>query len=176
LHYKTIADAVAIPQILYNVPGRTVLSMHNETVERLAGIENIIGIKDATGDLESGKDLINRVADKMTVVSGDDGTALELIKLGAKGNISVTANVLPQLMSQLCEGGVSGDVNADQINAQLAKVNELMFCESNPIPVKWVLNQMGLIGSGIRLPLTELSSDCQPALASALKELDIVLG
>jgi len=175
LHYKAIADAVAIPQILYNVPGRTVLSMHNETVERLAGIENIIGIKDATGDLESGKDLINRVADKMTVVSGDDGSALDLIKLGAKGNISVTANVLPQLMSQLCEGAVAGDESADQINVKLAKLNELLFCESNPIPVKWVLNQMGLIGSGIRLPLTELSSASQPALLSALKELDIAL-
>ena len=174
-HYKTIAEAVAIPQILYNVPGRTVLSMSNDTAERLAEIDNIIGIKDATGDMQSGRDLIDRVANKMTVFSGDDATALELIKLGAKGNISVTANVLPDLMRDLCVKGVAGDPEADQVNAKLAKINQLLFCESNPIPVKWVLYKMGLIANGIRLPLTPLATEFQADLVQELTELGISL-
>ena len=131
-HFKAISVAVDIPQILYNVPGRTVLSMDNATVERLAGFNNIIGIKDATGDLELGADLIKRVSNQMTVLSGDDLTALGLIKLGGKGNISVTANISPQRMSQMCVAGVNGDYEtADRINTELAEVSQALFVESN---------------------------------------------
>lgn len=174
-HYKAIAEAVDIGQILYNVPGRTVLSMANETVERLADIENIIGIKDATGDMLLCADLIKRVGDKMTVLSGDDATALDLIKLGGKGNISVTANILPRHMSQMCVAGVNGDYAiADKINAELITINQQLFVESNPIPVKWALEQMGLIESGIRLPLTRLSKDYQAELARTMQEMGLL--
>lgn len=174
-HYKTIAKAVPIPQILYNVPGRTVLSMSNDVAARLAEIDNIIGIKDATGDLQSGQDLIDRVGDKMTVVSGDDGTALELIKLGAKGNISVTANIVPNLMRDLCIKGINGDPEADTINSKLEEINKLLFCESNPIPVKWALHRMGYMADGIRLPLTPLANKFHAELEKALTDLDISL-
>lgn len=174
-HFRTIADAVAIPQILYNVPGRTVLSMHNSTTARLADIGNIIAIKDATGDMALGADLIRQVGDKISVVSGDDVTALELIKLGAKGNISVTANVAPKLMSDLCVAGVKGDYEtADAINKQLSALNEQLFCESNPIPVKWALNQMGIVQAGIRLPLTELAPQYHADLISAMKGVGLL--
>lgn len=173
-HFKAIAEAVAVPQILYNVPGRTVLSMDNATVERLAGFENIVGIKDATGDMAIGEDLIQRVADKITVLSGDDATALDLIKLGGKGNISVTANVLPKKMSQMCVAGVEGDYqSADSINTELADINQQLFVESNPIPVKWALEKMGLIESGIRLPLTRLSDSHQAALLKAMQSVGL---
>ncbi len=174
-HFKAIAEAVAVPQILYNVPGRTVLSMENATTERLADIPNIIGIKDATGDMESGADLIKRVAGKIAVVSGDDATALGLIKLGGKGNISVTANIAPKMMSDLCIAGVNGDFEtADRINAELSEINTQLFVESNPIPVKWALEKMGLAQSGIRLPLTRLSEEFQPAVAKAMQGIDII--
>ena len=174
-HYKAIAEAVDVAQILYNVPGRTVLSMANETVERLADIENIIGIKDATGDMPLCADLIKRVGDKMAVLSGDDATALDLIKLGGKGNISVTANILPRQMSQMCVAGVTGDYAiADKINAELIAINQQLFVESNPIPVKWALEQMGLIESGIRLPLTRLSKDYQAELARTMQEVGLL--
>ena len=174
-HYKAIAEAVDIGQILYNVPGRTVLSMANATVERLADIENIIGIKDATGDMQLCVDLIKRVGDKMAVLSGDDATALDLIKLGGKGNISVTANILPRQMSQMCVAGVNGDYAiAEKINAELIAINQQLFVESNPIPVKWALEQMGLIESGIRLPLTRLSKDYQAELARTMQEVGLL--
>lgn len=176
-HFKAIATAVAVPQILYNVPGRTVLSMDNATAERLADIDNIIGIKDATGDMESGADLIKRVAGRMSVLSGDDATALGLIKLGGKGNISVTANIAPKMMSDLCVAGVSGDFEtADRINAELSDINKQLFVESNPIPVKWALERLGLMQaeSGIRLPLTRLSEKFQPDLAKAMQGIGLI--
>lgn len=174
-HYKAIAEAVDVGQILYNVPGRTVLSMANETVERLADIDNIIGIKDATGDMQLCADLIERVSDKLAVLSGDDATALDLIKLGGKGNISVTANILPKKMSQMCVAGVEGDfASADKINAELIAINQQLFVESNPIPVKWALERMGLIESGIRLPLTRLSESCQAELDKTMQALGLV--
>ena len=174
-HYKAIAEAVDVGQILYNVPGRTVLSMANETVERLADIDNIIGIKDATGDMQLCADLIERVSDKLAVLSGDDATALDLIKLGGKGNISVTANILPKKMSQMCVAGVEGDfASADKINAELIAINQQLFVESNPIPVKWALEHMGLIESGIRLPLTRLSEPCQAELDKTMQALGLV--
>ena len=174
-HFKAISVAVDIPQILYNVPGRTVLSMDNATVERLAGFDNIIGIKDATGDPELGADLIKRVSNQMTVLSGDDLTALDLIKLGGKGNISVTANISPQRMSQMCVAGVNGDYEtADRINTELAEVSQALFVESNPIPVKWALEKMGMIQTGIRLPLTRLSENQQNVLTNAMQQAGLI--
>ena len=174
-HYKAIAEAVNVAQILYNVPGRTVLSMANETVERLADIENIIGIKDATGDMQLCADLIERVSDKLAVLSGDDATALDLIKLGGKGNISVTANILPKKMSQMCIAGIAGDyISAEKINNELVDINQQLFVESNPIPVKWALERMGLIESGIRLPLTRLSEEYQVELGKTMQEMGLL--
>ncbi len=156
-HFKAINDAVAVPQILYNVPGRTAVDMSNDTVLRLAQLDNIVGIKDATGDLARGVDLIERCGEVLAIYSGDDPTAMELMLAGGNGNISVTANVAPALMAQLCTLALAGDrAQAERVNARLAPLNKALFLESNPIPVKWALCQRGLIGDGIRLPLTTL--------------------
>lgn len=169
-HYKLIAERVALPQILYNVPGRTGVDMQNATVARLAGIPNIIAIKDATGNLERGQELITLVGDKMAVYSGDDATAHELILLGAKGNISVTANVAPRVMSQICKAAAEGNAEvARGLNESVKLLHKDLFIESNPIPVKWALKEMGLIDSGIRLPLTTLADSCHDAVRAALK-------
>lgn len=170
LHYKTIAEAVDVDQILYNVPGRTAVDMLNQTVVRLADIPNITGVKDATGDLARGKELIQLVGDRMAVYSGDDATAVELILLGAKGNISVTANVLPKDMADMCRLALAG--NADEarlIDQRLSVLNSKLFVEANPIPVKWALQQLGLIQDGIRLPLTPLSQMYHQDVLAALK-------
>lgn len=168
-HFRTIAEAVDIPQILYNVPGRTACDMRNETVIRLAEIDNIVGIKDATGDLERGGELIRAVGDKMAVYSGDDATALGLMLLGAKGNVSVTANVAPAQMAAVCRAAVAGDeVAARAANEPLELLHSRLFLEANPIPVKWALHQMGMIGEGIRLPLTPLSESAQGPLREAM--------
>ncbi len=173
-HYKAVAEAVAIPQILYNVPGRTGVDMHNATVARLAGIPNIVGIKDATGNLVRGQELINLVSDKMAVYSGDDGTAYELILLGAKGNISVTANVAPKAMSAICEAALAGNAElAKQLNAPLTTLHHDLFVESNPIPVKWALVHMGRMEAGIRLPLTPLAESCHNTVINALQQAGI---
>lgn len=175
-HYKTLAEAVAIPQILYNVPGRTACDMSNETVERLAGIANIVGIKDATGDLERGADLIRRCADNIMVYSGDDATAMELMLLGAKGDISVTANVAPRLMSQMCQAAIEGDIAlAKSLDQQLMPLHQNLFLESNPIPVKWALYAMAMIDKGIRLPLTPLSQEYHPAVRHAMQHAGITV-
>lgn len=172
--HKLIADSVAIPQILYNVPGRTACDMANETVERLADIDNIIGIKDATGDIERGKDLIQRCQNRIAIYSGDDATAAQLILAGGKGDISVTANVAPKLMAQMCEAALAGDDQlASSINQQLMPLHENLFLESSPIPVKWALTEMGLINEGIRLPLTTLNSRYQPQIKQALEHAGI---
>ncbi len=174
-HYKAIAEAVDVDQILYNVPGRTAVDMLNETVVRLADTPNIIGVKDATGDIDRGKSLIELVGDRMAVYSGDDATALELILLGAKGNISVTANVAPKDMSDLCRLALAGEAGeARAINDRLMQLNKRLFVEANPIPVKWALEQMGLIQEGIRLPLTPLSDCYHQDVLDALKSASIL--
>jgi 4-hydroxy-tetrahydrodipicolinate synthase len=169
-HYKAIAEAVDLPIILYNVPGRTGVDMENETVIRLADIANIVGIKDATGDIPRGQELLDGLNNKnMTVYSGDDATAYQLILRGAKGNISVTANVAPKEMSQVCASAIAGDAaQAEQQNSQIANLHNILFCESNPIPVKWALHEMELIGTGIRLPLTPLAQQYRAPLREAL--------
>lgn len=170
LHYKAIAEAVEIDQILYNVPGRTACDLLNETVARLADIPNIVGIKDATGDLVRGRELISLVSDRLAVYSGDDATAVELILSGAQGNISVTANVAPSEMAALCRKALAGAATeARNINDQLMPLHRNLFVEANPIPVKWALEQMGLIQPGIRLPLTYLSDKYHQVVFDALK-------
>ncbi|ENU81889.1 4-hydroxy-tetrahydrodipicolinate synthase [Acinetobacter sp. ANC 3789] len=174
-HFKAIAETVDLPIIVYNVPGRTGVDMLNETVLRLADIPNIIAVKDATGNTERGKELIDALKGRMAVFSGDDATAAELIRLGAQGNISVTANVVPKLMSELCAAALQGNQEvAEQINNKIANLNNILFCESNPIPVKWALHEMGKIGSGIRLPLTPLAEQYRTPLRDALKDVGII--
>lgn len=169
-HFKAVAEAVAIPQILYNVPGRTSVDMLNDTVERLAGLDNITGIKDATGDLARGRDLIERCGETIAIYSGDDPTAMELILAGGHGNISVTANVAPALMTQLCQLALAGDrEGAQAINTRLTALNKALFLEANPIPVKWALQHLSLIGEGIRLPLTALDEQHHAAVIAALE-------
>ena len=154
-HFKHIAEAVDIPQILYNVPGRTSCDMQAETVIRLSTVPNIIGIKEATGDLARAKAILDGVSKDFIVMSGDDPTAVELILLGGKGNISVTANVAPREMADLCEAALEGNAEkARAINETLMPLHKDLFCEANPIPVKWALVEMGLMHKGIRLPLT----------------------
>jgi 4-hydroxy-tetrahydrodipicolinate synthase len=174
-HYKAVADAVEIPQILYNVPGRTACDMLPETVERLADHPNIVGLKDATGNLERARDLIQRCGKKMDIFSGDDATALELILLGGDGNISVTANVAPRAMSDLCGAARNGDEQgARKINDRLMELHKKLFVESNPIPVKWALEEMDLIDSGIRLPLTPLSPAFHEAVRGAMRSAGVI--
>ncbi|HTO19720.1 MAG TPA: 4-hydroxy-tetrahydrodipicolinate synthase [Pseudomonas sp.] len=170
-HFRAIAEAVAIPQILYNVPGRTVCDMLPETVERLARVPNIIGIKEATGDLQRAREVLERVGQDFLVYSGDDPTAVEMMLLGGKGNISVTANVAPRAMSDLCAAAMRGEAAiARAINDRLMPLHKALFLESNPIPVKWALHEMGLIPEGIRLPLTWLSERCHEPLRQALRQ------
>lgn len=174
-HFRFIADAVAVPQILYNVPGRTACDMLPETVERLADISNIIGIKEATGDLQRARELIDRVADRMAVYSGDDPTAVELILMGGKGNVSVTANVAPRAMHELCKAALEGNADlARQMNESLMPLHKAMFIESNPIPVKWALHEMGMMTDTLRLPLTSLSPRCHETVRAALRECGIL--
>ncbi len=169
-HYKLIADSVAIPQILYNVPGRTACDLKPETVERLADIPNIVGIKEAS-TLERIQDLVRRLGDRMDVYSGDDGIAAEAMLAGAKGVISVTANVAPRLMREMAAAALAGDrARTEALNARLAGLHQALFLESNPIPVKWAVHQLGLIPPGIRLPLTPLSESCQPAVRAAMQQ------
>jgi len=173
-HFKAVADAVEIPQILYNVPGRTAVDMQNDTVSRLIGVNNIVGIKDATGDPARGLDLIDRCPPDFAVYSGDDPTAMELILAGGQGNISVTANVAPVQMAQLCQHALAGEREAAElINQQLTPLNEALFLEANPIPVKWALAQRQLIGEGIRLPLTPLASECHGAVLAAMEAVGV---
>jgi len=173
-HHKKVAEAVPIPQILYNVPGRTVCDLLPETVERLAAIPNIVGIKDATGNVSRGREILERCGDRMDLYSGDDATAMELILLGAKGVISVTANAAPRGMHEMCAAALVGDrAKASAINERLAGLHETLFVEANPIPVKWVLFEMGLIPPGIRLPLTPLSERYHDTLRQAMKQAGI---
>ncbi|MEI1681427.1 4-hydroxy-tetrahydrodipicolinate synthase [Acinetobacter baumannii] len=174
-HYKAVAEAVELPLILYNVPGRTGVDLSNDTAVRLAEIPNIVGIKDATGDVPRGKALIDALNGKMAVYSGDDETAWELMLLGADGNISVTANIAPKAMSEVCAVAIAKDEQqAKTLNNKIANLHNILFCESNPIPVKWALHEMGLIDTGIRLPLTPLAEQYREPLRNALKDAGII--
>jgi 4-hydroxy-tetrahydrodipicolinate synthase len=178
-HFKKIAESVDLPVILYNVPGRTVADLAGDTVVRLAGVPGIIGIKDATGDLERGTLLIadlKRAGHRdFSLFSGDDLTAPLLMLMGGNGNISVTANVAPRLMHELCVAAMSDDVKKTrEIQYRLLAVHKAMFTEANPIPVKWALHEMGKITAGIRLPLTPLSASLREPLKAALKQADLI--
>jgi 4-hydroxy-tetrahydrodipicolinate synthase len=175
LHHRSIADSVDIPQILYNVPGRTACDILPDTVNRLASVDNIVGIKDATGDIERAKKLIEICPSDFAIYSGDDATALQTMLLGGHGNVSVTANVAPKLMAEMCKLAITGEKKeATDINNFLAPVHNALFLESNPIPVKWAVAQMGFIQHGIRLPLTELSDDLKIEVYEALKAADLL--
>ena len=174
LHHAHIAQAVAIPQYLYNVPGRTGVDMKPETALRLAQIPNIVGIKEATGDLDRAKLLIEKAPADFAIISGDDATAVELILLGGKGDISVTANVVPAAIARMCELALAGKAEeARAINDRLLPLHTAMFLESNPIPVKWAVEQLGLAQAGIRLPLTRLSEQYQQQVKAAMQAAGI---
>lgn len=176
-HFRAIAEAVDVPQILYNVPGRTACDMLNETTLRLAELDNIIGIKDATGDVARGRELVEKAPEGFAIYSGDDPTAIELILAGGHGNISVTANVAPAEMAELCRLGLAGEAEAARaLQQKLMPLHTQLFVEANPIPVKWALFEMGVIGPGIRLPLTLLSERNQPVVREALRETGILQG
>jgi 4-hydroxy-tetrahydrodipicolinate synthase len=173
-HFRKVAESVGLPMILYNVPGRTVADLQNDTVMRLAQVPGIIGIKDATANIERGTDLIKRAPRNFALYSGDDATALALILLGGHGTISVTANVAPRLMHEMCAAALVGDVKkAREINLRLLGLHQKLFVEANPIPVKWALAQMGRIEPGLRLPMTPLAERCHDAVRAALAEAGI---
>ena len=174
LHHKAVAEAVAIPQILYNVPGRTAVDMKTETVQRLAKVPNIIGIKEATGDIERARSILESCGPEFEVYSGDDATAMELMLAGGHGVISVTANVAPRAMHELCMAALAGERGkAAAINDRLMALHQNLFVEANPIPVKWALHAMGMIGTGIRLPMTVLSPQYQPVIREALQKANV---
>ena len=175
LHHRAIAEAVDIPQILYNVPGRTACDMLPPTVARLSQIPNIIGIKEATGNLERLKDILRLARPGFLLFSGDDATACEFCLLGGNGVISVTANVAPRLMHQMCAAALAGDrAAAAALDVKLAGLHRNLFIESNPIPVKWAVHEIGLIKKGIRLPLTWLSESCRQAVAGAMHQAEVL--
>ena len=180
-HFKAIAEAVDMPHILYNVPGRTGCDLLNDTVLRLAEIPNIVGIKDATGGIERGSDLLQRAAvlkgsiGDFAIYSGDDASTLALLLLGAHGTISVTANVAPKLMHEMCAAALRGEVaRAREINFQLLGLHRKLFVEANPIPVKWAVARMGKMKNVLRLPLTPLSSAAQPQVEAAMRQAGVI--
>ncbi len=173
-HFAAVAAAVAVPQILYNVPGRTGCDISNDTVIRLAAINNIVGIKDATGGIERGTDLLLRAPNGFAIYSGDDATGMALMLLGGHGVISVTANVAPKLMHEMCVAAMAGDVkSACEVNAKLFALHQKLFVEANPIPVKWALQQMGMIKAGIRLPMVNLSTQYHDVMRAAMRQAGI---
>jgi len=175
LHYTAVAEAVDIPQILYNVPGRTACDMQPETVVRLSAVKNIVGIKEATGDIDRARFLVENTPDDFAIYSGDDGTAIELILAGGQGNISVTANIAPAQMSELCRLGLEGKADeARALQAKLMPLHSAMFTESNPIPVKWAMHELGWCDTGIRLPLTPLSANLRASLVDVLKQSELL--
>jgi len=174
-HFRKIAETVDLPMILYNVPGRCVADLANETVLRLAQVPNIIGIKDATGDMGRGSLLLRDAPKDFLVLSGDDATAAALMLLGGHGNISVTANVAPRLMHELCKAAIEGNVpRARELNARLAQLNKVLFIEPNPVPVKWAVAEMGLTRLGYRLPLVPLSQQYHELVRTSLKEAGLL--
>jgi 4-hydroxy-tetrahydrodipicolinate synthase len=173
-HFKAIAEAVDLPVILYNVPGRTVADMSNDTIVRLAPIENIVGIKDATGNIGRGMELLKAVPNNFAVYSGDDSSAMALMFCGASGNISVTANVAPRAMHEMCVAAMGGDIKrAIDINNRLLALNNKLFIEPNPVPVKWALAEMGMMPAGLRLPLAPLSQQYHETVRAALAEAGV---
>ena len=175
-HFKAIAEAVpGLPIILYNVPGRSVADMQHDTVLRLAQVPGIVGIKEATGNIERAQWLIRDLPKEFAVYSGDDPTAVALMLCGGKGNVSVTANVAPRLMHELCMAAIAGDVKkAMDIQFKLMPVHKNLFVEANPIPVKWAMARMGLCGGALRLPMTELSKSQQPVVEAALRASGLI--
>lgn len=175
LHYKAVAEAVSIPQILYNVPSRTACDMLPETIGRLSKVDNIIGVKEATADLSRIEIIRSLSGDGFMLVSGDDATAKEFVLQGGDGVISVTANIAPRAMHELCELAIKGDHEAaSNVDETLAGLHDHLFIESNPIPVKWALHKMGLIKEGIRLPLTWLTENSEELLMNAMKQANII--
>jgi 4-hydroxy-tetrahydrodipicolinate synthase len=176
LHFKAIAEAVSdLPTILYNVPGRSVADMQHETVLRLAQVPSIVGIKEATGNIERAQWLIRDLPKEFAVYSGDDPTAVALMLCGGRGNVSVTANIAPRLMHELCMAAISGNVQkAMEIQFKLMPVHKNLFVEANPIPVKWAMARMGLCGGTLRLPMTELSKSQQPVVEAALRASGLI--
>ena len=173
-HFRTIAEAVELPLILYNVPGRTVADLANDTVLRLAEVPNIVGLKDATGNLDRACDLIERTPADFALYSGDDMTSAAFLMLGGHGVISVTANVAPRAMHALCAAAAAGDMRTlRETNAALTGLHRDLFCEANPIPVKWAVARMGLVGDGIRLPLTPLSAAHHERVRAAMRKAGI---
>ena len=174
-HFRAIAEAVDLPLVLYNVPGRTVADLAHDTVIRLSDVPGIVGIKEATANIERAQWLIREAPKGFMVYSGDDPTAVALMLCGGHGNVSVTANIAPRLMHELCIAATSGDVKrAMAIQMQLLPLHRQLFVEPNPIPVKWAAARMGLIGTGLRLPLTPLSTDLQSALENALRSVELI--
>ncbi|NNC66734.1 MAG: 4-hydroxy-tetrahydrodipicolinate synthase [Gammaproteobacteria bacterium] len=170
LHHQAIAKAVAIPQILYNVPGRTAVDLLPETAIKLSTVENIVGIKEATGEIDRCKQILAESPEGFMLISGDDDTAMEFLLAGGCGVITVTGNVAPKLFHDMCMASIDGDRNkAQEINAKLERLNKDLFVESNPIPVKWCLTEMGLFPTGTRLPMTTLSNIYHDTLRQALK-------
>lgn len=175
LHFKAVAEAVDIPQILYNVPGRTACDMLPETVARLSVIDNIVGIKEATGKLERVKRLRDLCGDKFALYTGDDATSCEFCLLGGNGTITVTGNVAPRLVHEMITAAIDGDRETTlAIDAKLTGLHKQLFIQSNPIPVKWALMEMGLIQKGIRLPLTWLTEDCYDAVRGAMRQAELL--
>ena len=170
-HFKAIAEAVDLPVILYNVPGRTVADMSNDTILRLAAVPGIVGVKDATGNIGRGYDLLRLAPKSFAVYSGDDPTAMALMLAGGAGNISVTANVTPRAMADMCKAAIAGDITtAVSLNNKMFPLHQKLFIEPNPVPVKWALAEMGKMPAGIRLPLVPLAADCHEAVRAALRE------
>ena len=175
LHHKAVADAVAIPQILYNVPGRTACDMLPETVGRLSSVSNIIGIKEATGEIDRVAEIRKLAGQEFVLLSGDDATACDFMMAGGDGVISVTANVAPRLMHELCAAATQGDASsAQEIDSHLQALHRDLFLEANPIPVKWAVHELGLVKAGIRLPLTWLSEAHQPRVRDAMRNAEVV--
>jgi len=174
LHYKAIAEAVDIPQILYNVPGRTACDMLPETIGRLASIVNVVGVKEATGELDRVKTIRELCGDSFAIYTGDDATSCEFCLLGGNGTITVTGNVAPKLVHNMITAAIQGDrALAESIDVKLTALHQHLFIQSNPIPVKWVVAEMGLMGEGIRLPLTWLTEDCYDTVRKAMKQAEV---
>jgi 4-hydroxy-tetrahydrodipicolinate synthase len=175
LHFKAIAEAVDLPVVLYNVPGRSVADMQHDTVMRLAQIPGIVGIKEATGNIERAQWLIKEAPEGFAIYSGDDPTAVALMLCGGHGNVSVTANVAPRLMHELCMAAIAGDVKrAMEIQFQLLPLHKTLFVESNPIPVKWAVARMGLCQGAMRLPLTELTPASQSSVEHVMQSVGLI--
>ena len=175
LHYQAIANAVDIPQILYNVPGRTACDMLPETIAKLSVIDNIVGVKEATGELERLKTIRDLCGNDFAIYSGDDATSCDFCLLGGNGSITVTGNVAPKLVHEMINAAIKGDRNtATSIDKKLVGLHEHLFIQSNPIPVKWAVSELGLMGKGIRLPLTWLTEDCFEAVRNAMRQAEVI--